>query len=147
MDRRDYDRNMPNCAVEGCEKQASAEVFLYDVYPTGEIFLEQDRTCRYLCTEHLVHNEAGAFNQIGRSELGVTLRQIAERYEAGDRRMDLAISHSVDRLPGRKPGEIREDVPAPCARIPPLRDHRGRPHYPHTNKNHAQGFTIYRPLP
>jgi hypothetical protein len=31
-------------------------------------------------------------------------------------------------------------------RCPPRRQPRGTVHYPFTNKNHAQGFTIYRPI-
>jgi hypothetical protein len=29
---------------------------------------------------------------------------------------------------------------------PPIRQPRGTVYYPFTNKNHAQGFTIYRPI-
>jgi hypothetical protein len=136
---------MPECAVGGCGKQADVEVILYDFYSTGDVFFEQDFTCPYLCTEHLLENEAEAFSEIGRSELGVTLRQIADRYEAGERRMGMAISHCVDRPLVQALDEIGEDWLG-GAKIPPLRNHRGGPRYPYTNKNHAQGFTIYRPL-
>jgi len=136
---------MPKCAVTGCGNEADVEVILYDVYSDGEVLFEQDFTCPYLCTHHVESNEAQAFSKIGRSEFGVTMQQIAERYGAGDRRMDIAISHSIDRPLGRELGEASEDLAA-GANIPPLRDHRGGPHYPFTNKHHAQGFTIYRPL-
>jgi hypothetical protein len=32
------------------------------------------------------------------------------------------------------------------AQCPPRRQPRGTVYYPFTNKNHAQGFTIYRPI-
>ena len=145
MNRRDYHSSMLKCAVQHCGKEADVEVVLFDVLATGEVFFEQDFTCPYLCTEHVVENEAGCFSRIGRSELAVTLQQVATRYEAGDRRMDRAISNSIDRSLSRAIGESSEDVLG-GARIPALRDHGGSPHYPYTNKHDASGFTIYRPL-
>ncbi len=62
------------------------------------------------CAKHLVENEAGAFSEIGRLALAVTLRQIADRYEEGDRRIDMAISHSADRPGVQKAGEVQEDM-------------------------------------
>jgi len=136
---------MPNlCAVNGCANEADVEVILYDVYSDGNIFFEQDFTCPYLCRKHILENETGAFSQIGALERGVTLEQVAKQYASGCRRMDMAISHSVDR-PLEELNEIRQDTLA-GAKIPPLRDNRGGPRYPYTNRHYAQGFTIYRPL-
>jgi hypothetical protein len=81
----------PNCSVDGCTTPAEVEVILYDVYLADlrEVYFQRDRTCPYLCAEHMAENEAGCVGE-------------------------------------RKP--------------------RGRTVYPFTNRNGAQGFTIYRPL-
>ena len=87
------------CGVENCGNLPVYEVILYDVYlNTGEVFYEQDITCPYLCSKHMIDNE-----QLARS-------------------MEIT----------------REEYP--------IRRPRGFVHYPHTNKNRAQGFTIYRPI-
>ncbi len=51
---------MPECCVEGCAEEATAEVILYDVYTSGEVFFERDNTCSFLCTAHLIENERKA---------------------------------------------------------------------------------------
>ena len=48
------------CSVHGCENVAAVEVVLYDVYPDGTVFYEQDHTCSYLCCEHVKANEQAA---------------------------------------------------------------------------------------
>ena len=78
-----------HCAVAGCEAPATVQVRLYDVYREGTVFDEQDSTCPYLCTHHMLENEEAA---------------------KGERRP------------------------------------RGFVKYPHSNRNEAQGFTIYREL-
>jgi hypothetical protein len=78
------------CGVDGCKNPAYVEVILYDVYPAeGHVFFQQDFTCPYLCTTHMLENEMGA---------------------RGERRP------------------------------------RGSVLYPFTNRERAQGFTVYRPL-
>ena len=135
---------MPKCSVTSCETDADVEVILYDVYRDGEVFFQQDSTCPYLCTKHLVENEEGAFSEILKSELNVTLKDIANQYEAGERRMDSAINRCVDLRPVTL-SPIQHDT-FDGTKIPALRDHRGGPSYPYTNQHQAQGFTIYRPL-
>lgn len=54
---------MPRCAVSGCTSDAVVEARLFDVYQLPEsvrVFDEQDRTCPYLCGDHLILNERGA---------------------------------------------------------------------------------------
>lgn len=51
---------MPQCRVNECENDATVEVLLYDVYPDGEVFFEQDHTCGWLCDLHLAENERRA---------------------------------------------------------------------------------------
>jgi hypothetical protein len=46
------------CSVQDCSNQATAEVMLYDVYESGEVFFERDFTCPYLCPQHVAENEA-----------------------------------------------------------------------------------------
>lgn len=48
------------CRVEGCSQDATHEVLLYDEYPGGEEFCEQDFTCPFLCLEHQQENEQKA---------------------------------------------------------------------------------------
>ena len=45
------------CSVQNCSNHATAEVMLYDVYESGEVFLERDFTCPYLCAQHVAENE------------------------------------------------------------------------------------------
>ncbi len=51
---------MPQCSVDGCTRQAVAEVLLYDLYEDGTIFFEQDFTCPFICTQHMLENERQA---------------------------------------------------------------------------------------
>ena len=45
------------CSAPGCDKAASCEVILYDVYLDGAVFFERDMTCPYLCAGHIAKNE------------------------------------------------------------------------------------------
>jgi hypothetical protein len=46
--------------VEGCTREATLEVILYDFYPyDGIVFFERDFTCPYICFPHARENEAG----------------------------------------------------------------------------------------
>lgn len=52
---------MPKCSVAACDRPADVEVILYDVYPKLPlVFFERDRTCSFLCGEHMAENELGA---------------------------------------------------------------------------------------
>lgn len=53
-------KKIPVCAVPNCTELAAFEVLLYDKYSHGEIFLEQDITCPYLCSTHQIENEEQA---------------------------------------------------------------------------------------
>jgi len=80
------------CSVDGCQREATVKVILYDAYPyysDGDVFFEQDFTCPFLCAEHMSENELQAKG---------------------------------------------------------VREPRGFVEYPYTNRNRAQGFTIYFPL-
>jgi hypothetical protein len=77
------------CCVDGCDKDATVEVMLYDAYGPGDVFLEQDFTCPYLCQEHALENESASVGE-------------------------------------RRP--------------------RGYVQYPYSNRELAQGFTVYRPV-
>ena len=48
------------CSVPGCDKPATHLVVLYDEYPYGAIFEEQDYTCPFICDEHKAINEMRA---------------------------------------------------------------------------------------
>lgn len=50
----------PKCSVADCSETADFKVALYDFYSTGTLFLEQDRTCPFLCAEHAWENETKA---------------------------------------------------------------------------------------
>ncbi len=50
----------PGCSVSGCTKSADVAVHLFDLYPNGELFDEQDTSCPFLCTSHMLENERGA---------------------------------------------------------------------------------------
>jgi len=51
----------PLCAATGCEANATVEVILYDIYEhNGEVFFKRDKTCPYLCNQHVQANESGA---------------------------------------------------------------------------------------
>lgn len=105
------------CGVEGCGNLPAYEVILYDIYmDIGEIFFEQDITCPYLCPKHMIENEQQA--------------------------------HSVKDTDPPAPGAVRTmvEIMQTTREGSPIRRDRGFVHYPHTNKNRAQGFTIYRPL-
>lgn len=45
------------CGAPSCDDAAAVEVTLYDVYPDGQVFFEQDYTCPYLCEDHVAENE------------------------------------------------------------------------------------------
>ena len=49
-----------HCSAPDCAEPANVEVYLYDVYSTGEVFWELDRTCTFLCTHHMLKNESEA---------------------------------------------------------------------------------------
>jgi hypothetical protein len=105
------------CGVEGCANLPAYEVILYDIYlDSGEVFFEQDLTCPYLCSRHMIENERQAYS----------LEEI----------------HPPAPGAVRKIGEIMQNT----RECPPNRRPRGFVHYPHTNKNCAQGFTINRPI-
>ena len=105
------------CGVEGCGNLPVYEVILYDIYlDIGEVFFEQDITCPYLCPKHMIENEEQAHTVEG---------------------SDISASGGV-----RKIEELTRDT----CEGPPIRRSRGFVHYPHTNKNRAQGFIIYRPI-
>ncbi len=54
---KSYEPGM-RCSVEGCKRPAEHEVYLYDYYPLSkEEFFQQDRTCPFLCEEHMQQNE------------------------------------------------------------------------------------------
>jgi hypothetical protein len=63
---------IPHCAAPGCTAPAAVEVYLYDVYATstGEVFSEIDKTCQFLCTEHVKQNENEAKGE--RKPRGIT---------------------------------------------------------------------------
>jgi hypothetical protein len=111
----------PKCSVEGCERAAAVKVLLYDVYPDGEVFMEQDRTCPWLCRAHLVANERGASIMV-----------------CADRPARMA----------RDPIFTLAELAAMKIEMRPTshREARGVLVYPHSNKEEAQGFTIYEPL-
>ena len=105
------------CGVEDCRNLPAYEVILYDVYlDTEEVFFEQDITCRYLCPKHMIENERQAYS----------LEEIHPAAPGAVRNMAEIMENSREGPPNRRP--------------------RGSVHYPHTNKNRAQGFTIYRPI-
>ena len=108
---------MEKCSVNGCGEKAAVQVILYDVYSEGLVFFEEDRTCPRLCTRHLIENEQGAASQDGQ--------------EAGTR--NLASGPDVE----------KRLSPPPKTRF---RRTRGMIQYPFTNRDGAQGFTIYKPL-
>ena len=48
------------CRAPDCMRIATVEVILYDVYLYGrdaDVFFEQDFTCPFLCSEHVLENE------------------------------------------------------------------------------------------
>jgi hypothetical protein len=116
------EENSPNCAVDGCERQAYVEVMLYDIYEFGdrsaEVFFEQDFTCPYLCSTHLYENEAGA-----------------------------TVAWTPIEAPEGEPlslAELQRLVVLPV--MSRERKARGSVRYPYTNRHGAQGFSVYRPL-
>jgi hypothetical protein len=141
MDKQQKPKAKPTCSAPACSEVASAEVILYDVYMDGEVFFERDKTCPYLCEKHLAENEASAVTKM-------------LRYEAEDMiKTWLAIldppaeepEEPVDkRIPVKNMFDLMHE---PDYVFPPLRRPRGSVEYTYTNRNNAQGFTIYRPLP
>src|SRR3954466_7408309 len=51
---------MSNCSVPGCTREAYAIPYLFDIYEDGGIFLQQDKTCPFICQAHLAENEIAA---------------------------------------------------------------------------------------
>jgi hypothetical protein len=51
---------MSTCSVPGCTSPAYAIPYLFDIYEHGEIFLQQDKTCPFICQAHLAENERKA---------------------------------------------------------------------------------------
>jgi len=105
------------CGVGECGSLPAYEVILYDVYlDTGELFFEQDITCPYLCSKHMIENERQAYSQ--------------------------------EEIHPAAPGAVQNiaEIMQNTRKGPPNRRPRGSVHYPRTNKNGAQGFTIYRPI-
>jgi hypothetical protein len=46
------------CSVDGCDHDATVEVFLYDVYfENFRVFFERDTTRPFLCGQHMIDNE------------------------------------------------------------------------------------------
>lgn len=115
-------KTWPRCAAEGCDRDAHVEVILYDIYElpggTAEVFLEQDFTCPYLCSNHLHENETRA-----------TVDWAPIEPPEGE-----PISFT----------ELMEIVTLPVGSR--QREARGSVDYPYTNRHKAQGFNIYRPL-
>ena len=58
-----FNMNHHLCSVQNCSNHASAEVLLYDVYESGEVFFERDFTCPYLCAQHVAANEASLLGE------------------------------------------------------------------------------------
>ncbi|HEY9060504.1 MAG TPA: restriction endonuclease [Pseudobacteroides sp.] len=49
------------CSVNGCERLAEYEVYLYDYYRiVDEEFYQQDYTCPFICSHHMAENEEKA---------------------------------------------------------------------------------------
>jgi hypothetical protein len=52
---------MDTCSAEGCNRPADYRVMLYDFYThNGELFIEQDHTCPFICSGHASENELKA---------------------------------------------------------------------------------------
>ena len=105
------------CGVQDCRNLAAYEVILYDLYlDIGEVFFEQDVTCPYLCSKHMIENERQAY--------------------------------SLEKIHPTAPGTVQNmaEIIKNTREGTPNRRSRGSVHYPYTNKNSAQGFTIYRPI-
>jgi len=51
------------CSVENCSNDPDYLILLYDHYSNGNIFVEQDYTCPFLCEEHMQENERGIGNK------------------------------------------------------------------------------------
>jgi hypothetical protein len=107
------------CCADGCGREAGYEVFLYDYYSfNGDVFFQGDSTCPYLCKTHVIENEGGVLRIPEHDSAGQD-----STTEIGEEIMNIEV------------------IPAG-----PERKYRGSYQYPHTNKQGAQGFTIYRPL-
>jgi hypothetical protein len=128
----------PQCSVPGCSINADVEVILYDVYPHGEVFFEQDSTCPYLCMTHVLENENTAVTQLLRREAEAIAGAILSKVES--------TTQVPERTGPPKARRVVDLLKEPSYDGPPLRQPRGEVKYRYTNQNHAQGFTIYRPL-
>jgi hypothetical protein len=51
------------CSVPGCARDATVSVRLFDVYPDGMVFNQEDFTCPFMCQEHVRQNEAQAVGE------------------------------------------------------------------------------------
>ena len=122
------------CSVLECSRDAVVEVILYDVYPNGEVFFEQDRTCPYLCAKHVAENEASAVSRLSKKEAENMARAIFQK---------LGSSITTPPPKAKRLSDLLED---PMFDFPAQREPRGFVEYRYSNKNAAQGFTIYRPL-
>jgi hypothetical protein len=136
-------------------------VFLYDISLANvppEVFFDLDYTCPYLCAEHMAENEAGAFNRFTQEDLA---RQVLDLQDI----LAQGAPTAAERLAGARAGQIdrprrREEEPRaviaseilddlrtqPDFHLPAVREPRGVIYYPFSNRNRAQGFTIYRSL-
>jgi len=110
----------PKCKAPGCEKDADYEVILYDFYPYHDVFFKRDFTYPFLCDEHMVENE-----------------REAKTYE--DSEMEKRDESEFVTL---------RELTAGIKMVPAgtKRQYRGGYEYPYTNKEVAQGFSVYRPL-
>jgi hypothetical protein len=143
----------PKCRVEGCEKDATVEVLLYDFYAElPEVRLERDFTCPFLCSEHMVENEQRAFTAITKSELSECVEDLQDILKQSAPTVSAQMIEGnwgknvsrIEREPkGVSTGEIGRE---PEYHLPPIRKPRGDVTYPFTNRQGAQGFTIYRNL-
>lgn len=143
----------PKCSVENCGSDASVEVLLYDFYAEiPEVRLDRDFTCPFLCDDHMVQNEREAFTALTKSELSEWVEDLQDilkqpapsvvaRMIEGNSEMNVS---RIEREPeAMSIGEIGQE---PEYHLPPIRKPRGHVSYPFTNRQGAQGFTVYRNL-
>ena len=143
----------PKCCVENCGEDAAVEVLLYDFYAEMlEVLLERDFTCPFLCSDHMAENERQAFTAITKSELSEWVEDLQDilkqpaptvfaRMIKGNSEMN--VSRIERESEAVSIGEIGRE---PEYHLPPIRKPRGHVTCPFTNRQGAQGFTIYRNL-
>ena len=120
---RESIKKAPGCSVPGCKAKADYKVMLYDFYaPEGPIFCEQDFTCAYLRERHAVENEQGA-------------KSYPEPETTEGKPFFVSAKELIEDL------DSRDLVPAGQRR-----QYRGAYWYPYTNKQVAQGFSVYVPI-